>query len=154
MRVFLFLILIALFSACQGVAPAPKPDKLIDIPTMENIIYDVTIINSARGFNIQKFTKTGVNPKEYVFDKYKIDSTVYAQNTLYYSSSINGYKGIIERVKKRIAAEHTVLDSLFKEEKRVEDSIRNARGIRLREDIEGVKSNGISSRDMHPHPKR
>lgn len=140
MRVFLTFVFLLLIMACQGVQSVPKPDKIIEKATMENIIYDITIINSARGYNPQLFVQTGVDPECHVFEKYEIDSAQYAQNTLYYSSAIEDYKELIERVRKRVEAKHTVLDSLFKEEKRIKDSIRHERGKRLKQEKDSLNA--------------
>lgn len=126
------LIICLMLMACTNVQKVPKPDNLIAKPTMENILYDMTIINAARGYNIQRFTQTGVDPKCHVFEKYAIDSAQYAQSTLYYSATLEEYKELIERVRVRIEKEHQVADEDFKEEKRIKDSIRDARGKELR----------------------
>ena len=55
--------------SCQGIKPLDEPSNLIPIHKMEDIIYDMSIITSARGFNIQIFSQTGVKPESYVFEK-------------------------------------------------------------------------------------
>lgn len=139
MRLVLVFALLIVVIACQGVQPVSKPEKFIDQSTMENIIYDMTLITSARGFNIQAFSQTGVDPECYVFEKYEIDSAQFAQNTLYYSSSLEDYKDLIENVKKRIEGDHKIVDSLEKKEKRHKDSIRNARGRRLKVEKDSIR---------------
>jgi len=138
MRVIITVVILIVLVACQGIQPVPKPAKLIAKTTMEDIIYDMSIINSARGYNIQQFSQTGVDPQCYVFEKYKIDSSQYAQNTLYYASSLEDYKELIENVKKRIEEEHKVVDSIAKKEKRITDSTRNARGKRLKQEKDSI----------------
>lgn len=138
MRTALQVLIFMLVLSCQGIQPVPKPDPLIEKATMENIIYDITLINSARGYNIQRFTQTGVNPKCHVFEKYEIDSAQYAQNILYYSASLEEYGELIDTVRKRIEKEHKILDSVYQEDKRVKDSMRNARGRKLKEKQDSI----------------
>lgn len=127
-----FFVICILAVSCQGVNPLDKPDNLIPLDKMEKIIYDMSIINSARGYNIQLFSQTGVKPESYVFEKHYIDSLQYAASTVYYSADIDEYKELLERVKARVELEFKVKDSLNKAEKRIQDSIRNERGKRLK----------------------
>jgi hypothetical protein len=99
------LLLIAgfLFLACDTNSSVPKPDEFLSSEKMENILYDLTLL---------KAIKTSYNDKEgkalfndaYIFRKYNIDSTVLAQNQLYYAQSpkesIALYKRIDQRLKK------------------------------------------------------
>ena len=124
MKIVVVFVVILMSFSCQGIEPVPKPDNLITKETMGDILYDMAIITSARGHNSQAFSKTGINPKTYVFEKYKIDSTQYTQSTLYYSSSIDTYKEIVEKVRNRIEIEYKELDATYKIEKRIQDSTR------------------------------
>ena len=99
------LLLIAgfLFLACDTNSSVTKPDEFLSSEKMENILYDLTLL---------KAIKTSYNDKEgkalfndaYIFRKYNIDSTVLAQNQLYYAQSpkesIALYKRIDQRLKK------------------------------------------------------
>lgn len=132
MRVWIFVGICILVVSCQGIKPLDKPHNLIPMDRMEVIIYDMTIINSARGYNPQLFVQTGVKPESHIFEKYKIDSLQYAASTVYYSADVDGYKKLIERVRTRVEKEFKVTDSLAKIEKRIQDSIRNERGKLLK----------------------
>lgn len=133
MRIRAIIPFFIIVISCQGIESIEKPDNLIPLKKMEDIIYDMTIINSARGFNIQLFTQTGVKPETHIFEKYEIDSLQYAASTVYYSADIDQYKKIIDNVRKRVTSEFEIADSLTKIEKRIKDSIRNVRGKRLKE---------------------
>jgi len=129
------LLIFLLAVACQRVKSVPKPDDLIPMKTMENIIYDMAIINSARGYNSQRFSQTGVKPDTHVFEKYEIDSAQYSHSTLYYSSRLEDYKKLIEKIKKRLEKEHKIADSIYQEEKRVKDSISSERAKVMKKGI-------------------
>ena len=129
--------------ACNRVKSVPKPDNLIPIETMENIIYDMAIINSARGYNSQRFSQTGVKPDSHVFEKYAIDSVQFSQSTLYYSVRLEDYKQLIEKVRKRLDKEHKIVDSIYQEEKRVKDSIASERAKVMKKEKDSInKANG------------
>lgn len=132
-----FFILILLVS-CQGIAPMEKPDNLIPLEKMEDIVYDLTIINAARGYNIQLFSQTGLKPESHIFEKYDIDSLQYATSIVYYSADVEEYKQLIMKVQQRVAGEFKVVDSINKEEKRIKDSIRGARGEKLRKKKDSI----------------
>lgn len=138
MRGVVILSIFALVLSCQGIHPVPEPENLIEKETLENIIYDMTLIKAARGYNPQVFSKTGIDPECHVFEKYEIDSAQYAQNTLYYSSSLDEYKELIDRVRKRVEEKYKVIDSVYQEDKRVKDSIRNAKGVRLKAEKDSI----------------
>lgn len=139
------LFICAMVIACTNVQKVPEPDNLIAKAKMEKILYDITIIAAARGYSIQQFARTGVDPVCHVFEKYNIDSTQYAQSTLYYSASLEEYKQIVENVSTRIEQEHKVVDSAFQEEKRVKDSIRSTRAKNLRKKSDSVNQSKVPS---------
>ena len=137
-RTATLLLILLLAVACQRVKSVPKPDGLIPVETMENIIYDMAIINSARGYNNQRFSQTGVKPESHVFEKYEIDSAQYSQSTLYYSSRLDDYKQLIEKVRERVAQEHKIADSIYQEEKRVKDSIAQERAKEAKKEKDSI----------------
>ncbi len=88
MKPILYFLLACLAISCQDIQPVEKPVNLIEKATMQEIIYDIAIVNGARGYDMQKLSRYGVAPETYVFDKYDIDSLQYAQSVAYYSSDI------------------------------------------------------------------
>lgn len=129
-----------LFLGCKDDV-VQKPDRLIDKKVMENIIYDLSLIDAIK-YNEPNTTENyKVNPKEFIFRKYKVDSLQFAQNNIYYASDFEGYKSMYDNVLKRIDSKKAILDSLIKKEvkrdslnqvkKRRMDSIANAKKIAL-----------------------
>lgn len=131
--VLVLILFLFMLNSCNGVEPLPKPENLISRDKMEEIIYDMTIINSARGYNIQQFSRTGVKPESYVFEKHNIDSVQYAASTIYYSGDVEEYKKMIDNVKNKVEKEFKIKDSLAKIEKRFTDSIRASRAKKLKD---------------------
>lgn len=141
MKTSIYILLVLLFlSSCQEIKPVEAPDDLIDRATMESIIYDIAVVNSARGHNVQRLSQNGVSPEKYIFEKYKIDSLQFNSSTLYYASDLERYKEMYAAVEKRLVAEHTYYDSITKEEKRVKDSIRTATAQKIRKKKDSLKN--------------
>lgn len=99
-----FLLLSVLAVAC-GDESAEKPKRLLSEDEMANIMYDMTMLQSVRSSQPQLLETHGVNPKDYVFSKYKIDSLTLAQNNAWYANDMEQYEKILKRVSERIKKE-------------------------------------------------
>lgn len=130
-------VLIALFLSCNKDL-VEKPENLIEIKVMEDIFYDMFILDAARYQNPTSLSDNGVDPKVYVYKKYKIDSLQFAKSNAYYAADYREYKkmfdGLNERVKKdkeavdliNKKAEEKLKASEKKKEKKKQDSIKKA----------------------------
>ena len=78
------------FFACNE-NPVKLPKKLLDEATMENILYDVAILQANK-----------IDAKNYIYKKYKIDSTTYHQNNRYYAAEVDNYKHLHKRILARL----------------------------------------------------
>jgi hypothetical protein len=85
----------------------PKPNNLIPRDKMENIIYDLAILEAVKLRNsaVQNYP----TPTEYIKLKYKIDSLTFAKSTQYYASDIKEYKKMYDEVKDRLVKENAKL---------------------------------------------
>jgi hypothetical protein len=85
----------------------PKPNNLIPRDKMENIIYDLAILEAVKLRNsaVQNYP----TPNEYIKLKYKIDSLTFAKSTQYYASDIKEYKKMYDEVKDRLTKENAKL---------------------------------------------
>jgi Domain of unknown function (DUF4296) len=96
---FLFLL-----ASCNK-AEVPKPKNLIDEEVLENIIYDLTLLEAIKTqipIDKQKFSGKTTS---YVYKKYKIDSLQFVKSNQYYATDIDNYKKLFDRVKDRLKAE-------------------------------------------------
>ncbi len=127
-----------LFSCKEEVVE--KPDRLIDKEVMENIIYDMSLLDAIKYNEPSTTEKYKVNPKEFIYKKYKVDSAQFAQSNIYYASNFDEYKEMYDNVVKRIDGKKTVLDSIIKKEvkrdsliavKRKQDSIKAVNKVAL-----------------------
>ena len=110
MEKILYAISLLLFlSGCNRDVVA-KPDRLIEEDTMMEILYDLLIIDAIKAQNSYAPQNQSINPKEYIFKKYKIDSLQFTESNRYYVSQIEQYKKMYDKVSERIEAEKKAAD--------------------------------------------
>lgn len=109
----LFFSLLMLLNSCKNEV-IDKPEKLIEEDKMVDIIYDLTLLEAIKAQNNPIENKPRINPKNYIYKKYKIDSLQFAQSNRYYASAITNYKKMYEKVNQRIADEQKLADSMAK----------------------------------------
>lgn len=78
-----------------------KPKNLIERDKMVNILYDISLLESIKSQNINGGI-SNKNANEYLYKKYKIDSTQLAQSNRYYAADLEEYKKMFEEVKMRL----------------------------------------------------
>lgn len=101
----LALVLLAFIAFSCGGEKVEKPKRLLSENEMENIIYDITILQAIRSSQPQVLSYNNLKPKEYIFKKYKIDSLIFAQNNAWYTDNLETYEKIQKKVSERIKAE-------------------------------------------------
>lgn len=102
----LFILFFALFVVSCSKNPVPKPDNLLDEETMINILYDISLLQAIDGSMPNKLKEQDIKMDQYIFEKYKIDSTTYRQNQLYYAGDARKYKKIYDKVLERLEKEN------------------------------------------------
>lgn len=127
MKQFLLIAFGILLFGCGGTDRPPKPDNLISKEKMPEIIYDVFLLNAAKGINKRILEKNGILPQEYVYKKHNIDSLQFAQSNDYYSYDTKTYEGIMNKVKQKIEVEKAKNDSINSKEEKIKDSINAAK---------------------------
>ena len=105
MRNIIFILLILFVSI--GCEISNKPNNLIDKKQMENIIFDILILN---GINTNSLmNEVEVIGDEFIFERYSIDSLQFYESEAYYSKKPRDHYEIYSNVKKRIIK---VIDTL------------------------------------------
>jgi len=129
-----FFILLLIFGCEESIQKPKKPDNLISEDTMVDIMYDVFILNSAKGVNKKVLEYNGIYPEQYIFEKYNIDSTQFANSNNYYAYDTKTYESILKRIREKIEDDKTKYEALEDleeaERKRKADSIREVRTIK------------------------
>ena len=130
-KILLLLSILIFISACSNKNEIPKPAKPIDKAVMENILYDLALLQALKSYSPEKLTKNSINSKTYIYQKYKIDSLQFVENNKYFASDIETYKIIFENVSNRLQKEKNQMDTILNKElkikaKKVRDSIVKA----------------------------
>ena len=116
MRYKLLFLVLVLFS-CEKQTRPDKPDDLLSKQEMSNILYDMIIINSAKGSSMKTLQENGVDPDRYVLEKYNIDSTRFVNSNTYYAYDFEDYREILISIEERIKKEQEEYQDLLEEEK-------------------------------------
>lgn len=122
---------------CNSERPS-KPDALIPKEEMSAILYDVYILNAAKGMNKSVLEKNGVFPQKYIYKKYGIDSLQFAMSNDYYAYDTEVYNDIVLKAKMKIEAEKNLYDSINKKEEKIKDSIK-AQKLKLKDTISRIQ---------------
>lgn len=140
-NIVVIIVLSLLLVACNRSNYIKKPDNLISKDKMSNILYDLYIINAAKGVNRKLLEKHGFVPETYVLTKYNIDSIQFADSNSYYAFKTEVYKVIVDEVKERLEKEKQEYEELRKKEglsaKTKHDSIKKE-GNKKKDSIKSV----------------
>ena len=119
-KISYILFLSVFLMACTSNTIIKKPDNLIPKNQMVNLLTDMLIAAGAE--NIKNIDlERNVNYFPLVFEKYGIDSTRFKESNYYYTSQIDDYEKIIQKVNERIKALKDKLDNELK----IQDSLKN-----------------------------
>ena len=99
------LSLVLFLASCNHVA-VEKPSNLIEEDVMENIIYDLTLLEAIKSQNPYGEENKTVNPKEYIYKKYHTDSIQFTESNRYYVSQIEQYKKMYDHVTQRMESQN------------------------------------------------
>jgi len=91
---------ILLFSCTSN--PVSKPKNLLDEDTMVAIMYDVAVLQAASANAPDQLHQKGIDAKNFIYKKYKIDSATYHQNSRYYAGDVKHYKKMYKKVLERL----------------------------------------------------
>lgn len=124
-----YIFLFILIASCggEGKKKVKKPNNLISKEKMVNIIYDMSLISAAKGVNRKLMEQKGVHPEKYVYEKYGIDSTQFAQSNEYYAFDVDAYEEIYKNVKTKLTKDKKVYTDLVQVEDNERDSINKER---------------------------
>ena len=109
-----------------------KPDDLIPEDKMIDVLTELSLVHAARNYNKFKLENTGINPDEYIYEKFDIDSLQFEKSNDYYSEQYTQYERIYDSVKARLQIMKSRLDSIREVEVRIEDSIKRVKKDSLR----------------------
>lgn len=124
------IFLIVFFIGCTSNTIIKKPDNLIPKNQMVDLLTDMLIAAGAENIKNVDLGRN-VNYFPLVFEKYGIDSTRFKESNYYYTSQIDDYEKIIQKVNERLKALKDKLDNELK----LQDSLKNDSIKNLRKNI-------------------
>lgn len=128
MRTFVILFILMSFIGCNSIDKPEKPENLISKDKMADIMYDVFILNAAKGASKSVLENKGIYPEDFVFKKYKIDSLQFAKSNEYYGFYVEEYESILAKVEQRIETDklkyQKQIDDEEKQKQEKKDSIK------------------------------
>ncbi len=107
----LIIILSLVFGCNNSLNQEPiPPENLISKEKMIDIIYDMTLINVAKGVNKSILENNGIIPEQYLFNKHSIDSILFAKSNEYYSYDLKTYQTIYDKVKIKLEKNKNIIN--------------------------------------------
>jgi len=99
-KVICLSAILVIFACSEN--PVKEPKVLLDEETMENILLDVAILQSAKANSPEVLQANNIDSKDFIYKKYKIDSATYHQNNRYYAGNVRKHKHMHKRVLARL----------------------------------------------------
>jgi len=112
-KIAILLSAVCLF-ACND--KLQEPDNLLSEDKMEDILYDVALLQSISSFAPAVLSANDIKIDTYIYDKYQTDSLTFAQSNEYYAADFDRYEAILEKVSERLKAEKVEIDSIVSKE--------------------------------------
>lgn len=127
MRFLIITLIAVLLYGCQDIEKSPRPDNLIPESKMVDVLTEMSLLHGARSYNKNLLEEKGIKPKEYLYEKYGIDSLQFVESNQYYSENYKQYHDIYTRVKERLMVLKEEYDSIRDVEEQRIDSLRTLR---------------------------
>lgn len=137
-KILCFFIASLLFLSCQQSA-IEKPDNLIDEETMEDIIYDLALLDAIKVNKPASLEKKNITASTYVYEKYDIDSLQFVNSNHYYASDVHNYLKMYQRVEERLGSEKTKIDTLIAQ-KKLKLEVKKGKNSKLKS-LDSTKAN-------------
>ncbi|MFV8376232.1 DUF4296 domain-containing protein [Flavobacterium sp. LB1P62] len=93
-----------------------EPNRLIEKEVMVNIMYDLSLLEAIKYQNPASLDTFKINPKKYIYKKYKIDSVQFIKSNAYYASEYEEYVNMVDQVNTRLVKNKEVVAALIKAE--------------------------------------
>lgn len=123
-----------------------EPANLIPRDKMVLILKDMSILNAAKGINIGMLKDNGIDPTNYVFNKYEIDSAQFVESNRYYASLPLEYEAIYTEIDELVQKQKTEIIEF----KKVSDSLNLLERELKKEANKTIKT---SDNSKSPSPK-
>lgn len=126
-RLISVILVILIMLSCNDIQKPRKPNNLISKDKMVDILADISLLNAAKGINKTLLEEKDINPQNYIYNKYNIDSIQFSESNNYYAYDVKKYEEIYLKVKERLESKKEEIKRLQEIEKKEKDSIREAK---------------------------
>ncbi len=130
MKHFIYISIFCFLVSCTSNTMYKKPKNLIPKDTMISFLTDMYIASSAKNYK-NKFLKREKTYIPYVYEKYRIDTTRFDVSNAYYTSRIEDYTEILNKVKSNIDS----LQKIYTEKIQTKDSIQMNKKIEVDKEL-------------------
>lgn len=114
---FIFVVLI--FLSCESRTVNPPPDQLIPMQQMENMLYDLALLNAIENTGMTVEAKA-IFKDNYLERKYGIVDSVWEANRIYYAQDPKQMTLFYSNIEKRLKRASDSLSNLTKVQKKEE----------------------------------
>ncbi|MEP2239551.1 MAG: DUF4296 domain-containing protein [Maribacter sp.] len=142
MKHVLFLVTVLLLVTSCAEELIEKPNNLIPEDKMVSIIKEMAIVNAAKATNLGKLRENGVEPTNFIFNKFKIDSAQFVDSDRYYASKPLRYENMYKKVEAELEEQRLALEA----EKKVRDSLSVAE--KSKKDIDIKKKDSVATKNV------
>jgi hypothetical protein len=116
--------------ACGRNKRPEPPADLLTKEQMANILYDMFVLNSAKGSSLKILQENGIDPDVYVLEKHGIDSARFVRSNDYFAYSHQDYSEIMTIIQERVETEKEYYEQELEKEnneaERIKDSLKKA----------------------------
>jgi hypothetical protein len=138
-KILPFLAFLIIIVGCKKDV-VKTPDRIIERDKMVDILYDLSLLAAIKSQNATYFTNYNINQNQYIFNKYKIDSTQFAQNNIYYAADYMEYKKMFGEVKSRLANKKSYIDLLVKKQDKKDLLLKRAKQkLKVKQTADSIK---------------
>lgn len=135
-------------ASCTSRTIYKKPDDIIPKNQMIDLWVDIYIANGTQTVKNKKLEKR-INYFPFIYQKYNIDSVRFMRSNIYYTSKIEEYEEMFQKVEKKLIDIKTVLDPLSEGIDQnlpsyIKDSIRSSK---TKKPIDSLKANKNKTND-------
>lgn len=141
MKLLLYIVCFALCLSCNEEV-IKKPENLIPKDTMASILYELAIIQAAKTTNPRILEEHQIEPMQYLYEKYRIDSAQFVQSDTYYASRPLEYEALFKIVESRLEREKEVLEEARKQRN---DSARQEMEKKRQDNATEIREKGQDS---------
>jgi high-affinity Fe2+/Pb2+ permease len=138
-KILPFLVVLSIFVSCKKDI-IKTPNHLIEKEKMVNIMYDLSLLEAIKVQNPSSLDTFNINPNDYIFKKYKIDSVQFAQSNIYYAADYKEYEKMFKKIKARLDNNKSLVESLIKAQKKKDILLKKEKQkLKIKREADSIK---------------